>query len=301
MWRSVNENLGELLLRLEGAAPEIPTEYEIYSTMPGAARANAAIVKAVAALRDDVLATYKAVDVGPKFVRAAIKKHIDPVFTKLSKYGTLDGEPMGVVEWYLKRLLISVGAIDKFTDLFEGKPDPVSTLKAVERAFATYDKLVAKLDRDREAENNYKTSPESVRETEADVAAARKALLALLMSEGKGPGGEDRPGYSWEPTERGMGFWTQDDSDGEDEDQRYTVVGLVTSSGRPFSVEASKEYFVATMKMKGFDFLKWNDSPKQRPELQGQPRFKGLAGPLWGGPAQGIRYETPASYKALSK
>ena len=121
------------------------------------------------------------------------------------------------------------------------------------------------------------------------------------LSEGKGPGGEDRPGYSWEPTERGMGFWTQDDSDGEDEDQRYTVVGLVTSSGRPFSVEASKEYFVATMKKKGFDFLKWNDSPKQRPELQGQPRFKGLAGPLWGGPAQGIRYETPASYKALSK
>ena len=74
----------------------------------------------------------------------------------------------------------NLDAILEQLEMDEGKPDPVSTLKAVERAFATYDKLVAKLDRDREAENNYKTSPESVRETEADVAAARKALLALL-------------------------------------------------------------------------------------------------------------------------
>ena len=120
------------------------------------------------------------------------------------------------------------------------------------------------------------------------------------LSEGKGPGGESRPGYSWEPTERGMGFWTQDDGDDEDEDEdtadSYVVVGL----GKPYSGVMSKEAFVASMKKKGFDFLKWNDGPKQRPELQGQPKFKGLAGPMWDS-SKGIRYETPASYKALSQ
>jgi len=52
------------------------------------------------------------------------------------------------------------------------------------------------------------------------------------------------------------------------------------------------------MEVRGFPFVGINDNPRQRAELQGQPRFAGLCGPMWDG--DGIRYECRAAYATLS-
>lgn len=64
-----------------------------------------------------------------------------------------------------------------------------------------------------------------------------------------------------------------------------------------------KEGDVATliedMKALGFAHTGFNHNPQQREELQGQPKFEDLAGPMWDGDA--IRYEDWASYEILSQ
>lgn len=55
---------------------------------------------------------------------------------------------------------------------------------------------------------------------------------------------------------------------------------------------------VAAMEIRGYAFVGLNSNPRQRVELQGQPKFRGLAGPMWDGDA--IRYEDAPANDALS-
>ena len=55
---------------------------------------------------------------------------------------------------------------------------------------------------------------------------------------------------------------------------------------------------IAAMEIRGFVFTSSNFSGRQRAELQGQPRFAGLLGPMWDGDA--IRYECAESNAMLS-
>lgn len=54
----------------------------------------------------------------------------------------------------------------------------------------------------------------------------------------------------------------------------------------------------------GAEIIGTNQNPRQRPELQGQPKLLGYAGPCWGGVTDlgepVIRYEDNAAYAALS-
>ncbi len=50
--------------------------------------------------------------------------------------------------------------------------------------------------------------------------------------------------------------------------------------------------------IRGFTFVKLANNPSLRAELQGQPVFRGLLGPMWDGDA--IRYEDQASNDFLS-
>jgi len=76
----------------------------------------------------------------------------------------------------------------------------------------------------------------------------------------------------------------------------YVVVG--GSAGKQ-SFRLKKSDFVKKMTALGFTYTGDNASASQRPELQGQPKFKELLGPMWGG-TQGVRYETQAAYDQLS-
>lgn len=62
---------------------------------------------------------------------------------------------------------------------------------------------------------------------------------------------------------------------------------------------------VAAMAARGFEQRGTNDNPRHRAELQGQPMFHGVLGPMWGGtrkhPDGVIRYECPETYKQLSQ
>ncbi len=58
------------------------------------------------------------------------------------------------------------------------------------------------------------------------------------------------------------------------------------------------ENLVAALSIRGHELCGWNRNPRQRAELQGQPRFNGLCGPMWDGDA--VRYESQAVYDRLS-
>lgn len=55
---------------------------------------------------------------------------------------------------------------------------------------------------------------------------------------------------------------------------------------------------IAAMEIRGHAFTGINANPRQRAELQGQPKFAGLCGPMWNGDA--IRYECREAYARLS-
>lgn len=56
---------------------------------------------------------------------------------------------------------------------------------------------------------------------------------------------------------------------------------------------------LAGMEVRGFAFQKLNTNPSQRAELQGEPKFAGLCGPMYGGDGI-LRYEDAAAYAAAS-
>jgi hypothetical protein len=63
--------------------------------------------------------------------------------------------------------------------------------------------------------------------------------------------------------------------------------------------------FLSAMEIRGYAHAGAHRSPSTRAELQGQPKFTGVLGPMWGGlGADGepcIRYEDSATYQALSQ
>lgn len=60
---------------------------------------------------------------------------------------------------------------------------------------------------------------------------------------------------------------------------------------------------VAALEIRGFKFDGFVKSKVLRAELQNQPKFEGLCGPMWGGMQDGqpvVRYETLEAYEILS-
>jgi hypothetical protein len=64
------------------------------------------------------------------------------------------------------------------------------------------------------------------------------------------------------------------------------------------------DHAVVAFAERGFVLAAYMDNPRVRTELQGQPKFEGLYGPMWGGwddDGQAvIRYEDHGSYDFLS-
>lgn len=59
---------------------------------------------------------------------------------------------------------------------------------------------------------------------------------------------------------------------------------------------------IAAMEVRGYPFEGiTNDAGPLREELRGQPTFKGLCGPMWGGEAHPLRYETWNAYDVMSR
>lgn len=56
--------------------------------------------------------------------------------------------------------------------------------------------------------------------------------------------------------------------------------------------------FLAAMEVRGYEFERVHRNPTTRKELQGQPVFAGLYGPMWDGDA--VRYESHERYLDLS-
>lgn len=69
-------------------------------------------------------------------------------------------------------------------------------------------------------------------------------------------------------------------------------------NGRSIATEFNDENLMAAMEIRGFKFDRISNFPPHREELQDQPKFKGLAGPMWDGDA--IRYEDWKTYERLS-
>lgn len=67
----------------------------------------------------------------------------------------------------------------------------------------------------------------------------------------------------------------------------------------------TEENIIPAMSVRGFEMTGINRNPRHRAELQGQPMFDGVMGPMWGGNRQHpdgiIRYECPETYEELSK
>lgn len=68
--------------------------------------------------------------------------------------------------------------------------------------------------------------------------------------------------------------------------------------GKWLTAEFEASQARAEIERRGFTFTGLNTNPRQRVELQGQPKFKGLLGPMWDGDA--VRYEDQGAYDALS-
>lgn len=70
-------------------------------------------------------------------------------------------------------------------------------------------------------------------------------------------------------------------------------IKIITSTTR--EVFATTENAIAA----GYVIVGTNTNPRQRDELQGAPKFKGLLGPMWDGDC--LRYEDPKTYEELSQ
>jgi hypothetical protein len=73
---------------------------------------------------------------------------------------------------------------------------------------------------------------------------------------------------------------------------------IQTVDGEYIATTVDADNLIAAMEVRGFAFLRLNDNDRQRVELRGQPKFKGINGPMWDGDA--IRYECPETYSSLS-
>jgi len=62
---------------------------------------------------------------------------------------------------------------------------------------------------------------------------------------------------------------------------------------------------LAAMEIRGLPLAGFEGNPRLRPELQGQPKFSGVLGPMWGGMSDDgedivVRYENANAYNILS-
>jgi hypothetical protein len=87
-----------------------PSEWDIYSSMPGSKRVNAAITKRAEKVAHLMAKASVDADVGPKLVMALVKKHISPVFDKYQQYGTYDTEPRAQMAWWLSTVAKEQGS-----------------------------------------------------------------------------------------------------------------------------------------------------------------------------------------------
>lgn len=83
----------------------------------------------------------------------------------------------------------------------------------------------------------------------------------------------------------------------------YEVVRTV--DGHMMVETFTADNVIPAMSVRGFEISGTNQNPRHRTELQGQPVFDGVMGPMWGGNRQHpdgvIRYECPETYDTLSK
>jgi hypothetical protein len=73
---------------------------------------------------------------------------------------------------------------------------------------------------------------------------------------------------------------------------------VVTQSGTQYVPETAD--LIAWMEVRGFMWNGKAGSKSLRPELQGQPTFEGLVGPMWGGDDHPLRYEDQETYNLMS-
>lgn len=81
----------------------------------------------------------------------------------------------------------------------------------------------------------------------------------------------------------------------------YVLIQFV--DGQFIPSEFSEDNLIAGMQARGFEHTGPVSNGYLRKELQGQPRFRGLNGPMWGGEKNGqpiVRYETVEAYQHLS-
>ncbi|MBK6706259.1 MAG: hypothetical protein IPG54_01740 [Sphingomonadales bacterium] len=81
---------------------------------------------------------------------------------------------------------------------------------------------------------------------------------------------------------------------------KYRIVQMI---GNAVSVTefdaATPDEAISVAATKGYAFTYFNSNRAQRDELIGQPKFKGVLGPMWDGDA--IRYEDQAAYREFSQ
>lgn len=82
---------------------------------------------------------------------------------------------------------------------------------------------------------------------------------------------------------------------------KYRLVRII--EGQWLVEDFTEDQLVAAMEVRGMTYDKIETGRQLREELQGQPRFNGVAGPMWGGEEEGqpvIRYEDWKAYDRLS-
>lgn len=71
--------------------------------------------------------------------------------------------------------------------------------------------------------------------------------------------------------------------------------------GEVLVLDLSTADLFAALEVRGFEFTgRLHNNPKTRSEMQGAPIFKGLAGPMYGGPDT-VRYESARMNELLSR
>lgn len=78
---------------------------------------------------------------------------------------------------------------------------------------------------------------------------------------------------------------------------KYRLIQEV--EGQLIPSEFAGDNVYPAMEVRGFAHTGFNTNPRHRAELQGQPTFAGVCGPMWDGNGV-IRYETTAAYARLS-
>lgn len=81
---------------------------------------------------------------------------------------------------------------------------------------------------------------------------------------------------------------------------KYRIVRMVGNAVSVTEFDAvTPDEAISAAAARGYGFTYFNSNRSQREELIGQPKFKGVLGPMWDGDA--IRYEDQAVYREFSQ